>query len=116
MISFRSPKVEAQYREYLHDNADGVCALCTKSASQSFAHWKIISNDFPYDLIAETHHMLAPIRHTVESGLNEDELREFAKIKESVVHLGYHYIIEATNKEKTIPEHFHLHLIVRRGR
>ena len=71
-----------------------------------------MANSFPYDLIASTHHMIVPLRHVVEAELSAEELREFAVIKREVVDVGYDNIIEATTKNKSLPAHFHLHLIV----
>jgi len=87
------------------------CVLCNATAIESFTSWKVIKNNFPYDLIAETHNMLVPLRHIKEGGLNEVELKELAMIKDGYVQ-DYDYIIEATNRTKSIPEHFHLHLII----
>ena len=72
----------------------------------------MINNTFPYDRIAETHHMIIPNSHVTEEGLSDEVKREFKKIKDEYIHKNYEYIIEATHKKKSIPEHFHLHLIV----
>ncbi len=87
------------------------CVLCEAETIKTFTHWKVIPNLFPYDLIAETHHMLIPLRHVKETDLTDAEKRELADIKSDYVH-QYDYIIETTNKTKSIPEHFHLHLII----
>ncbi len=71
-----------------------------------------MGNDFPYDLIAQTHHMLVSNRHVTEPELSGEELDEFKKIKESVIHKEYDYLIEATHNKKSIPGHFHIHLII----
>lgn len=113
MASLRTKEGEQRYREHQanHPN-DGTCPLCTKEPLRSFVHWKIILNDFPYDLVAETHHMIIPNRHVTESELTADEIREYAEIKEEVLHKEYDYMIETTRVKKSIPDHFHLHLIV----
>ncbi|MDB5259692.1 MAG: hypothetical protein JWO73_900 [Candidatus Taylorbacteria bacterium] len=105
--------MKQQHKEYQQSAApSGACPLCEKPALRTFAHWKITGNKFPYDLIAKTHHMLIPIRHVTETGLNEAELKEYQQLKAAVVHPEYDYIIEATTKNKSVPAHFHLHLIV----
>jgi hypothetical protein len=48
----------------------------------------------------------------MEAELSAEELREFALIKREVIDAGYDNIIEATTKNKSLPAHFHLHLIV----
>jgi diadenosine tetraphosphate (Ap4A) HIT family hydrolase len=87
--------------------------LCEKVSIQSFTYWKITENSFPYDQIAKTHHMLVPLRHVIEDELSKDELAEFKTIKAEHVS-EYDWIIEATAKNKSIPNHFHLHFIVGR--
>ncbi len=102
-----------KYKEYikLHPS-DGTCSICSKPAIQIFKYWKITDNSFPYDLIATTHHMIVPLRHVTETGLSKEEVEEFTSLKEGIVDTDYDYIIEATTKNKSIPAHFHLHLIV----
>lgn len=56
--------------------------------------------------------MIVPIRHVGEAGLTEEELEEYKKIKNSYINENYEYVIEATHKMKTVPAHFHEHLII----
>jgi hypothetical protein len=88
------------------------CVLCGKTPLESFRFWKIVENSFPYDQIAETHHMILPFRHIIESELNAEELKELAELKAGSINEKYDFIMEPTQKRKTIPKHFHLHLIV----
>ncbi len=102
-----------KYQEYQRANpSNDSCALCSKEPLVTYTHWKIIDNAFPYDLIAKDHHMMVPIRHTKESGLTDAELLEFTQIKTDFINSKYDYIIEATPQNKSIPGHFHLHLII----
>lgn len=88
------------------------CVLCDEEAISVFEHWKIIPNKFPYDLIAKTHHMLIPLRHCIATELTEEEKNELALIKSGYVNVNsYDYILEPVDKNKSIPTHFHLHLI-----
>ena len=113
MASLRTAEGLAKHEEYKKTiSAGDGCALCAKPAIKSFKYWKITDNTFPYDLIAKEHHMLIPLRHVREDDLNDLELKEMAEIKEKFIHPDYDYIIEATHHEKSIPDHFHLHLIV----
>ena len=112
MSSLRTPETKLKYQEYLGAPVVGGCDLCRKPALQSFTYWKITENRFPYDLIAETHHMLLPIRHVTEEQFTPEEITELLMIKRSTVAEEYEWIIEASPKKKSIPSHFHLHLIV----
>lgn len=109
---FRTLEGAKKYRDY---RARGIleqhCVLCAKSPVQTFTYWKIVTNDFPYDRIAQTHEMIVPIRHVTESELTQAEFDELLQIKETELQ-RYDYTIEAMQNKKTIPQHFHLHLIV----
>lgn len=109
--NLRSDEMMMRYEEHRRTGAlEHSCPLCDADAIQKFAHWKIIPNRFPYDLIAETHHMIVPLRHTAELELTEEEVEEFRKIKYEELQ-EYDILIEATKHTKSIPAHYHLHLI-----
>ncbi|HEY0908219.1 MAG TPA: hypothetical protein VGE35_02610 [Candidatus Paceibacterota bacterium] len=113
MGSLRTEMMVNKYKEYQKANpSDGSCPLCSREPLKAYSHWKIIDNKFPYDIIATTHHMVVPLRHVVEAELTEAELKEFESIKTNFINPGYNYIIEATPLQKSIPGHFHLHLII----
>lgn len=110
--SFRSEELEEKYRKHKASGVmDNKCVLCAASALQTFKYWKIMKNDFPYDLIAKTHHMILPIRHVKELDLTEEERLELLDIKANFIK-SYDCILESTLKTKTIPEHHHLHLLI----
>lgn len=113
MASLRSAEMKKKFAEYRENSKGDIeCQLCIKPSLNDFTHWRIVENSFPYDLIAKEHQMIVPRRHVPESGLIKEELDEFMKIKEEFINSHFDYIIEATPKNKSIPEHFHLHLIV----
>ena len=113
MGTLRTPGSEANYKKLI---AEGIlsngCALCRAESIKEFQYWKIIHNDFPYDRIAKIHHMIVPKRHIPDADLTSSEKEEFEAIKNDYLHKEYEYIIEATYKNKSIPGHAHLHLIV----
>ena len=89
-----------------------MCPLCSGEALTTFVHWKIMKNAFPYDGIARVHDMLVPLRHITEAELTKEQHQELFDIKHTYLNEKYEYIMEATNSVKSIPGHFHLHLIV----
>ncbi|OGG41758.1 hypothetical protein A2837_00895 [Candidatus Kaiserbacteria bacterium RIFCSPHIGHO2_01_FULL_46_22] len=108
---FRTDKMVVRYDDYKKTAAFlSRCVLCNKSALQDFKYWRITKNDFPYDRIAKVHDMIIPLRHTNEAGLTADETAELLMIKQQYLQ-DYEYIIEAAETRRSIPEHFHLHLI-----
>ncbi len=111
--TLRTPETEDAYRRVKADGhlKDG-CPLCKAESLKEFTEWRIIGNTYPYDLIAKVHHMLVPKRHASDSELTESEQKEFAEIKESYVSDTYEFMIEPVRKQKSIPGHSHLHLLI----
>ncbi len=101
---------------YAQDIAGGIlersCRLCDKHEGKEFEFWKIITNDYPYDNIAKVHDMIVPKRHAKETELSGAEWGEFQKIKVEYLNQNYDYFMEPAHPNKSIPDHFHLHLIV----
>jgi diadenosine tetraphosphate (Ap4A) HIT family hydrolase len=113
MPSLRTPESQDHYLKLIDEGIlNGSCVLCTKPAIKEFEYWKILPNDFPYDRIAKVHHMIVPKRHTTEPELTADEINELNKIKQEYLFHEYDYVMEAAHRKKSIPAHFHLHLIV----
>ena len=73
-------------------------------------YWKIVTNDFPFDRIAKSHDMLVLLRHA--DAITEAEREELEKLKNGYVNEHYQYIIEITPNTRSIPGHYHLHLVV----
>lgn len=81
---------------------------------KEFKYWVIIENEFPYDAIATTSHMISTKREVRLDWnlLNDDEIKEFEDIKENYLHDNYDVLWENLPKGQSIPGHFHLHLLV----
>jgi diadenosine tetraphosphate (Ap4A) HIT family hydrolase len=111
---FRTNALAEQYAKHIEaGNLKTACPLCERAALHEFLFWKILTNRFPYDRIAEVHHMLVLRRHAPDNALTPEELKELTQIKSEYVS-QYQYIIEVTAQKKSIPEHVHYHLIVAR--
>lgn len=88
------------------------CIFCEEKPQITFNYWKIIPNRYPYDAVAIKHDLLYPVRHVAKlEALNNAELKELAELKETYLNEHYVFIAEAVPKNKSIPGHFHLHLI-----
>lgn len=113
MYSLRLKKTKDSYLKRRKSKKDADCPICSRIPLAKFKYWKIIKNNFPYDRIAKKHDMIVPLRHIVEKDLKREEYLELIKIKNNFLKKeAYNYIMEATAHTKTLPEHFHLHLIV----
>lgn len=112
MASLRTPETEARYKALIAQGGlTRGCALCVAPSLREFTHWRIILNSFPYDRIADVHHMCVTRRHVSDTELSAEEKSEFEQIKHEVLHAEYEFLIEATYKTKSIPSHAHIHLI-----
>ncbi len=114
--SIRTRETEERYRRVRENRPEGFgCPLCRAETLLDFNHWRVVKNDFPYDLIAERHDMLIPKRHVVEGDLTDEEKAEYDVIKHGwVQEQDYYFIMEATYGTKSIPEHHHHHLLTLR--
>lgn len=113
MGTMRTPQTEAAYKAYIDEGGLAAgCVLCAKPALKEFRSWKIIKNDFPYDKIAMQHDMIIPLRHAAQDEVTNEEWQELNEIKESYIHPTYEWMMEATNIKKSIPSHFHIHLVI----
>jgi len=112
MKEFRTTKTQKQYDDYIsRGGLDDGCHICEEESLEKFDYWRTINNKFPYDNIADLHEMLVPKRHIDEQGLNREELHELPYLKRGYVSDYYDAIVESTVHSRTIPNHFHIHLI-----
>ncbi len=81
---------------------------------KEFNYWVIKENEFPYDAIASTSHMLSTKRVVGFDWdlLTTEEKEEFEIIKKGYAKENYDVVWENLPKGQTIPGHFHLHLMV----
>ncbi len=112
VYSLRTKETQDQYDELRRQgHLEKGCPLCAETALETFTYWKIIPNKFPYDRVARVHHMLIPLRHVIEQELTPEEKEELIAIKNTKLP-HYDILVEALPHKKSIPSHFHLHLLV----
>jgi hypothetical protein len=112
-LNWRNLNTHNRYMENIETGGlDDGCRLCECVAIHTFKHWKIVDNKYPYDRVALVHEMILPLRHTDGLDLTAQEVAELAKLKTTFLNDNYHFMVEALPKAKSIPGHFHLHLIV----
>lgn len=112
MGTLRTPETEEKYSRFREEGGlnDG-CNLCKAPALETFTHWKVINNNFPYDKIASKHEMIIPIAHATLEEVGPEAWMELQEIKNGPISHKFDYLIESTTRKRTIPEHFHLHLV-----
>jgi len=83
-------------------------------AIAEYEYWRIIKNSFPYDVVADKHHLLAVKRLVAsEDDLSTEELEELKEIKRSISRDGsYDVIMLNFPKRQTQPQRLHYHLLV----
>jgi hypothetical protein len=102
-------KYEESIRNHTHSN---ICNLCNDNVStlKEFSHFKLMKNKFPYDRYFTKSDMLVSKRHVAEHELTEEERAELIAIKKSLSD-SYDSIIEHLPKQKSIPDHYHVHIV-----
>ncbi|MEI7810354.1 MAG: hypothetical protein WCI41_02230 [bacterium] len=110
----RTEKTNKKYQALKEKgHLDDGCPLCKETLIlKKFKYWKILESRFPWDLISKTNHLIIPKRHTNYKGLNTLEKEELDKIKEKYINENYELMAEVPDRKKSIPKHFHIHLIV----
>ena len=80
---------------------------------KEFNNWFIMVNDFPYDAVAETNHMIVTKRHVAFDWklLNSDEKKEFQLLRDTYLQEHYDVIYENLPSGQTQPGWFHLNLL-----
>ncbi len=136
MKDLRTAKTRKKYIKLIKSgHLEGECAMCNEfqhatmsnepesarwarknSLVKQFEHWVVVRNRFPYDLIADVNDMLVTKRHTTFECLNAEELKEYGEIKTGFIERNYHIILESLANGRSFPHHFHVNLIVYKGR
>ncbi len=112
MGTLRTPETEAAYTKVKKEgHLLRGCVLCASPSVKEFTEWRIIRNDFPYDLIADVHHMILPKRHVTEEEFTESEKAEYKEIKDTYMQANYEFFIEPRHLQRSVPDHWHLHMI-----
>lgn len=85
---------------------------------RSFEYWHIISNLYPYDMIAKEHDMLVPKRvFSKLSDCTRLEWEEYKTILNVLETEGYYdAVLENFSRGRSILRHLHIHLIVWKDR
>lgn len=75
-------------------------------------YWAVIPNDFPYDRVFETHHLLVPKRvFAFASDMTSEEFDELQQIKIDL-DKNYDSVLENLYERRSVHKHFHLQLCV----
>ena len=102
-----------KYEEAIKNRIPGSgCNLCNDhdSTLQEFSYFVLMKNKFPYDRYFTKSDMLVSKRHATEQELTTEERTELISIKKSLGD-AYDSIIEHLPKQKSIPDHYHVHIV-----
>lgn len=82
---------------------------------QEYNHWYLVEAKFPYNLVADTHHML--ITKRIYASSHEMNLDERAELEDIKIEVGdtYHCLLENLDAGKSVLGHHHVHLIKWKG-
>jgi len=90
-----------------------MCELEAMVVITEFAHWRLIHNNYPYDEVAEIHHMLVPKDHvSFDDGVTVEAKEELMLINEEFEKNGkYDCIMQNYPIGQSQPQHLHYHLL-----
>ena len=109
----RTDETLQRYNEVMSEReGSDVCPLCAVPSIADYTHWRVIPNDFPYDRLAITHHLLIPKRCCNDNELTADEHAELINLRDTVLNDSYDSMVVNMPKFTSIKQHFHYHLIV----
>lgn len=114
MISLRTKKTAQRYKEdQLNKKWDpkSYCFDWEHVHLELFKYWALIPVNYPYDLIADIHHLLVPKRlFQSYREVSVEEREDLMKIKDKLKD-RYDFILENLPSKITISNHYHLHFI-----
>jgi hypothetical protein len=108
-MSLRKPETRAAYKVAL---SEGKMFNFTRATYlEEWTHWGLVVNEFPYDLIAKTHHLLIPNRPVRGRDellyVEEVELRNILR----EISPNYDAYLENFPRHQSVKNHFHVHLL-----
>lgn len=111
MITWRLPESETIYAEVRSKwNGDDPCRMCKIPPTREIGSFVITPNEFPYDAVCSLNDMLA-LKECAPS-LTIEQVVELEGIKQVLGAEGfYDLILENMPRKKTIPGHWHIHLM-----
>jgi len=111
----RTPATWTRYqnrRSTLKPDQCFLCELHHLKVITEFKHWVIVQNQYPYDAVADEHHLLAPKVHVPDTDdLDVDDLTEYQDVVIPYLEDRYDFIGQNTPHNQTQPQHVHLHLL-----
>lgn len=113
--ALRTPETWARYQN-APKRRDGSCFMCDLDGIviiKEYQHWVIIENQYPYDTVAEVHHLLVPREHEPRADeLSVHCIDESSDIMSELEKEGYYdCIISNFPVGQSQKQHFHAHLI-----
>lgn len=109
---WRTPETAALYAVAREKHLANPVDIRENTLVQAFEHWVLVVNNFPYDAVLTTHHMLIPTRDGVPTrdDLSTTELEELAIILREHIEPRYDIVFENMPVARTILTQFHLHV------
>lgn len=110
-MSLRTAATEQKYQDAKENRTTTPLELVT--SLQMFNHWRIVNNDFPYNVGYKRCHMLVLKRAGAGSwhDLRPEEIAELNELKRTHLYDEYDQIIENCPSRRSVPHLFHLHLV-----
>lgn len=109
----RTQATQDAYDNKPHQDDCFLCVPPEEKVIKEYTHFRIIENQYPYDLICSVHHILAPKRHVPHRYYFTEEERDeyFLILHQLEKSETYDAIIQNFMHRKSVPEHEHVHLV-----
>ena len=114
-LTLRTKKTQHAYEVFKNQRPNSSsCLFCDKKIIKKYKYWNLFVNDFPYDMVFKVHHLLAPKRHVTDfMFLKPEEKKEYYELRKKF-YKKYGVLLENLGSEKSIKNHFHVHLLIYR--
>lgn len=120
MSLFRTNDNLENYVKFKNSIPNDYCPFCdtnnivtTRTIVKKYNYWTMIENDFPYDKVARVHQLLVLNRHVgKEKDLTIAELTELVQLKNQLLENDDYEFLENNIRRRSIPNHFHIHLLI----
>lgn len=109
-VTLRTELLERRYQ--FAKKTNGTRPLSDIPAIKTFIYWRIVPNDFPYNVAFKTHDLLIPNREYAGwKDLPRLAQAEFRWILDNYCQNRYDMIVENTHHRRTVHNLYHVHLL-----
>lgn len=108
----RSKEILEKYKKRKEEDGALEMDLLSLKPVRPFHFWLLVENEYPYDKIAEKHHLLVPRENVSDyHQLSWGAKQELTDVRRWANGMRYDVLMENMSHRRTIKQQFHMHLI-----